>query len=114
MKVFAGLVVATLAAPAPAIIGGKNAVDGQFPHQVRDSTRCSVTLILIGFPETLNRLPLLRWFHHQQQQGYVRRSLQAVVRQLHCWRRFRRFEQPTPDPARQLPGCPPPVQLAID
>merc|ERR1712123_230484 len=34
MKVFAGLVVATLAAPAPAIIGGKNAVDGQFPHQV--------------------------------------------------------------------------------
>merc|ERR1712106_816525 len=30
----AGLVVATLAAPAPAIIGGKNAVDGQFPHQV--------------------------------------------------------------------------------
>ena len=34
MKVFAGLVATTLAAPAPAIIGGKNAVDGQFPHQV--------------------------------------------------------------------------------
>lgn len=35
MKVFAGLVATTLAAPAPAIIGGKNAVDGQFPHQVQ-------------------------------------------------------------------------------
>ena len=39
MKVFAGLVATTLAAPAPAIIGGKNAVDGQFPHQVR-LTKC--------------------------------------------------------------------------
>ena len=34
MKVFAGLVASALAAPAPVIIGGKNAVDGQFPHQV--------------------------------------------------------------------------------
>merc|ERR1712235_62116 len=34
MKVFAGLVASALAAPAPVIIGGKNASDGQFPHQV--------------------------------------------------------------------------------
>merc|ERR1712168_1142582 len=34
MKVFAGLVASALAAPTPVIIGGKNAVDGQFPHQV--------------------------------------------------------------------------------
>ena len=35
MKVFAGLVASALAAPAPVIIGGKNAADGQFPHQVQ-------------------------------------------------------------------------------
>ena len=34
MKVFAGLVASALAAPTPVIIGGQNAVDGQFPHQV--------------------------------------------------------------------------------
>merc|ERR1711990_68094 len=36
MKVFAGLVASALASPVaiPAIIGGKDATDGQFPHQV--------------------------------------------------------------------------------
>ena len=34
MKVFAGLVASALAAPTPVIIGGQDAVDGQFPHQV--------------------------------------------------------------------------------
>jgi len=34
MKVFAGLVACAAAAPAPVIIGGADATDGQFPHQV--------------------------------------------------------------------------------
>merc|ERR1711936_1157586 len=34
MKVFAGLVASAIASPVPVIIGGKNADDGQFPHQV--------------------------------------------------------------------------------
>ena len=34
MKVFVGLVVSAVASPVPVIIGGKNASDGQFPHQV--------------------------------------------------------------------------------
>merc|ERR1712179_156487 len=34
MKVLAGIVAAAIASPVPVIIGGQNAVDGQFPHQV--------------------------------------------------------------------------------
>merc|ERR1712088_1240358 len=34
MKVLCGLVASALAAPAPVIIGGKDASDGEFPHQV--------------------------------------------------------------------------------
>merc|ERR1719378_557203 len=34
MKVLCGLVASALAAPAPVIIGGSDAKDGEFPHQV--------------------------------------------------------------------------------
>ena len=34
MKLFLGFVASALGAPAPQIIGGSNASDGQFPHQV--------------------------------------------------------------------------------
>ena len=34
MKVFAGFLATALAVPVAVIIGGQNAVDGQFPHQV--------------------------------------------------------------------------------
>ena len=34
MKACIGFVVTVFGVPAPVIIGGKNASDGQFPHQV--------------------------------------------------------------------------------
>merc|ERR1712110_22845 len=49
MKIFVGLLASALGAPAPAIIGGSNASDGQFPHQVtlqnRGSHYCGGSII---------------------------------------------------------------------
>ena len=57
MKVCIGLVVTVFGVPAPVIIGGKNASDGQFPHQVTLKKRI--------------RFALLWRFYYQDQQGKI-------------------------------------------